>query len=134
MVAAIELVSPSNKDRMTHRRSFVTKVASYLQQGVSVVTVDVVTDRQANLHKALVDLLDLSDAFEWQSPTGLSAVVYRVVKEDEKIGLDVWPFSLVLGAALPTIPLWIEPNLAVPIELELTYTTTCASLIKPDAR
>ena len=132
LVAAVELVSPSNKDRQTHRRSFATKIASYLQEGVSVAVIDVVSNRQANLHQALVDLLELPEEFDWESPSGLAAMVYRVVKEDEKIGLDVWPFALALGIELPTIPLWIEPNLAVPLELEQTYTTTCTSLIKPD--
>jgi hypothetical protein len=28
----------------------------------------------------------------------------------------------------PTVPLWLEPNLAVPLELELTYTQVCQSL------
>src|SRR5262249_51588221 len=48
LVAAIELVSPRNKDRPSARRTFATKVASYLQQGVSVVVVDVVTELHAN--------------------------------------------------------------------------------------
>jgi hypothetical protein len=130
LVAAIELISPSNKDRKTHRRAFTTKVASYLQKGVSVVTIDVVTERLANLHETLVERLDLPDQFKWRSPTDLSAMVSRVVKVDDRVHLDVWPFQLTLGAELPTVPLWINPNLAVPLELELTYTTTCQSLIK----
>jgi hypothetical protein len=128
LVAAVELVSPANKDRPTHRRAFATKVASYLQQGVSVVTVDVVTERQANLHADLVELLHLPDDFDWQSQTGLCAVVYRVVRVKEQERLDVWPYQLAVGEALPTVPLWLEPNLAVPLELELTYTSTCQSL------
>jgi hypothetical protein len=35
-VAAIEIVSPANKDRPEHRRKFVAKCAALLQQGVSV--------------------------------------------------------------------------------------------------
>lgn len=132
LVAAIELVSASNKDRKSHRRSFATKIASYLQQGVSVAIVDVVTDRRANLHQDLVELLELPEAFDWHSPSGLSATSYRVAKDDDRVELEVWPFALALGAELPTIPLWIEPNLAVPLELEMTYRTTCSSLIKSD--
>jgi hypothetical protein len=132
LVAAVELISPSNKDRKSHRRSFATKVASYLQKGVSVATVDVVTSRQANLHESLVELLDLNGEFDWHSPAGLSAIAYRVAREEEKIHLEVWPFPLTLGDDLPTIPLWIEPNHAVPLELELTYTTAYSALIKSD--
>lgn len=125
LVAAIELISPANKDRPSHRRAFATKVASYLQQGVSVVTVDVVTERLANMHDELVELLHLPDNYDWQSPTGLSAVVYRVVRVKEQERLDVWPYPLAVGEPLPTVPLWLRPDLAVPLELDLTYKTTC---------
>ena len=50
LVAAIELVSPANKDRAAHRRAFAIKCASYLCQGIGLVIVDIVTSRQANLH------------------------------------------------------------------------------------
>ena len=49
LVAAIEIVSPSNKDRPEHRQIFVAKCAALLRQGVSVVIVDLVTVRQFNL-------------------------------------------------------------------------------------
>ncbi len=128
LVAAIELVSPANKDRSSHRRAFATKVASYLQQGVSVVTVDVVTERAANLHEDVSAALRLPDALDWHSPTGLSAVCYRLLRVEGKERLEVWPHQLAVGSALPTVPLWLEPVLAVPLELELTYTNTCESL------
>jgi hypothetical protein len=129
LVAAIELVSPSNKDRPSSRRAFATKCAAYLQKGVSVVTVDVVTDRAANLHDDLVQRLQLADGFAWQSPTGLAAVCYRVVRENQQDRLDVWPFPLAVGESLPTVPLWLNPVLAVPLELDPTYEETCSGLL-----
>jgi hypothetical protein len=137
LVAAIELVSEANKDRPSHRRTFATKCASYLQRGVSVVVIDVVTSQAANLHAELIELLHLTDAFEWVSPSGLSAVCYRVVQGTQKVGLavgngqirlDVWPHPLAVGAELPTVPLWLAADLAVPLELELTYAAACKSL------
>jgi hypothetical protein len=50
LVAAIELISPSNKDRPESRRAFVGKVAALLQRGVCVSLVDVVTIRDFNLY------------------------------------------------------------------------------------
>ena len=47
--AAIELVSPANKDRAGSRRTFAAKCAGYLQHGIGVVIVDIVTARAANL-------------------------------------------------------------------------------------
>lgn len=128
LVAVVELVSPANKDRSSHRRAFATKVGSYLQQGISVVTVDVVTERNANLHEDISNALHLPDSLDWSSPTGLSAICYRLLRVEGKERLEMWPHVLTLGAELPTVPLWLEPNLAVPLELELTYTNTCESL------
>ena len=43
--AAIELVSPSNKDRPGSRKAFAGKCAGYLRRGVSVIVIDIVTER-----------------------------------------------------------------------------------------
>jgi hypothetical protein len=137
LVAAIELVSERNKDRDDARRSFAIKCSSYLQTGVSVVVVDIVTERLADLHLDLCELLDLPESFRWKSPTGLSAVCYRTVqgalKKGSAVGngqvrLDVWPVPLAVGAELPTVPLRLAADLAVPLELELTYAAACRSL------
>jgi hypothetical protein len=57
LVAAIELVSPSNEDRPESRRTFAAKCASYLQARVSVVIVDTVTERRQDLYEELLLLL-----------------------------------------------------------------------------
>jgi hypothetical protein len=128
LVAVVELVSPANKDRPSHRRAFAMKVASYLQQGISVVTVDIVTERNANLHEDISGATHLPDSLDWSSPSGLSAICYRLIRVEGKERLEMWPHELALGAELLTVPLWLEPNLAVPLELELTYANACESL------
>src|SRR5207237_8440775 len=60
LVAAIELVSPANKDRAAHRRAFAVKCASYLHDQVGLVIVDVVTERRGALHRELLDLLPVA--------------------------------------------------------------------------
>jgi hypothetical protein len=132
LVAAVELVSESNKDRPESRRALAVKVGSYLQQGVSVVVVDTVTNHAANPHAELADVLRLPPALRWESPTGLSVVAYRAVRRAPPAGpaarLDVWPYPLAVGDPLPTVPLWLAPDLSVPLELELTYAAACRSL------
>lgn len=128
LVAPIELVSPANKDRPSARRAFAGKCGAYLASGVSVVVVHVVTDRTANLHADLIERLHLPDAFEWSSPTGLFAASYRAVTANDRTRLDVWPHSVAVGSELPTLPLWLEPGLAVPLDLEPTYAAACKSL------
>lgn len=125
LVAAVELVSPGNKDRPESRQAFVIKCAAYLQQQVSLVIVDVVTDRLANLHAELMELLHQSME---TSELPLYAVAYRSTKEKDGWRMDLWYEPLTLGAALPTMPLWLASNLAVPLELELTYEETCQVL------
>ncbi len=123
LVGAVELVSPANKDRPSHRAAFVAKCETYLQQGVGLVIVDVVTARQANLHDDL--LLHLA-AVEPSSPeAGLYAVSYRTVERDGEPNLDMWQERLEIGNALPTLPLWLRGALCLPVDLEATYDRTC---------
>jgi hypothetical protein len=130
--AAIELVSPANKDRPESRRTFAAKCASYLEHGIGVVMIDVVTSRSANLHEELFTLLEVKGRRPaWKSATGLSAVAYRPVTVRKKPRLEVWPEVLTLGKALPVMPLWVRLELCVPVRLEESYRATCQSLRIP---
>ena len=127
--AAIELVSPANKDRAGSRRTFAAKCAGYLKHGIGVMIVDVVTARSANLHKELFAVLEVKDRRRvWQSPTGLYATAYRPVTARKNPRVEVWPEVLRLGSALPDMPLWLSTDLCVPVRLEDSYAVTCQSL------
>ena len=126
--AAIELVSPANKDRVSHRRAFAVKCAGYLQQGVAVIIVDVVTERTANLHAALADILGLAHPLAWCSSSQLYAVAYRPTQAAAAQRLEAWPEVLAVGAVLPTMPLWLSEALCLPLALEESYRATCAAL------
>jgi hypothetical protein len=126
--AAIELVSPANKDRAGSRRTFAAKCAGYLRHGVGVVVVDVVTARSANLHAELFATLDVKRRPAWSSPTGLSAVAYRAVTVRKKPRVEVWPEPLALGEPLPTLPLWLALDLCVPLRLEESYAAASGGL------
>lgn len=127
LMAAVELVSPSNKDRPAERRAFAVKCVSYLHQGTSVVVVDTVTTRRAQLHGEILRLLELEGA-DWQSPTHLYAVAYRSAGTDERRQLQAWPEVLTIGEPLPRLPLWLGSDISVPLDLEPTYLATCDDL------
>src|SRR5262245_52043559 len=130
--AAIDLVSPGNKDRAGSRRTFAAKCAGYLRHGLGVVVVDVVTARAANPHAELFDVLGVTGRrAAWVSPTGLSAVAYRAVTVRKRPRVEVWPEPLALGEVLPTLPLWLALDLWVPLRLEDSYLATCRSLRIP---
>ncbi|HBI44340.1 MAG TPA: DUF4058 domain-containing protein [Planctomycetales bacterium] len=126
MVAAVELVSPRNKDRPTARRHFASKCAAYLQAGVSVILVDVVTTRKENLYAALLDQLSLAPDDADEGP--LYAVACRSTPPDEASRLECWVKTLQLGSSLPVLPLWLESDLAVPLNLEKSYEATFVEL------
>ncbi|MFO0926750.1 MAG: hypothetical protein U0736_06870 [Gemmataceae bacterium] len=39
-----------------------------------------------------------------------------------------WPAALAVSAALPTLPLWIDADRAVPLDLEASYQAACTDL------
>ena len=126
LVAAVELVSPANKDRASNRRLFAVKCASYLQQGVSVNIVDVVTSRSGNLHSELLQLLEVMDDASGLAVGDLYATAYRTVPA-AVTQLHYWTERLSVGAVLPTMPLWITPELCLPLDLEKAYQVICRS-------
>jgi hypothetical protein len=128
LVAAVELVSPANKDRPLHRRAFVAKCVGYLQQGVSVVVVDVVTERHHNMHRELAEFLELGDAPAGAIASDLYAVAYRTRGKGKRQRLEVWPAALAVGDILPVLPLWLTRDLSVPLDLEASYTDACDAL------
>lgn len=131
LVAAVELVSPANKDRVEHRRAFVAKCAGLLQDHVSVTIVDLVTTRSANLYAELLDLFGQADPNLADRLPPLYAVTCRWAHRGEAWLLETWAHPLTLGQSLPTLPLWLAQNLAVPLELDASYEETCRVLRIP---
>jgi hypothetical protein len=125
LVAAIELISPSNKDRASERRAFATKVASYLYQGISVSIVDIVTNRRANLHNEVLQVMEAGDNLRLAPETSLYAVAYRPLRRSQGDGIDVWRSALALGAPLPILPLGLRADLVIPVDFEATYAEAC---------
>jgi Protein of unknown function (DUF4058) len=128
LVAAVELVSPANKDRPESRRAFVTKCASLLRQGVAIAIVDLVSIRQFNLYAELLEWIGQHDAALEAKPATMYAVSVRFQTPSHRSLLQAWPHALVVGQPLPTLPLWLSPDLAVPLELEKSYEDTCRML------
>lgn len=126
LAGAIELVSPSNKDRPASRDAFTSKCAAYVQQGVGLVTVDVVTSRGGDLDTELRARLGIAPPKA--SADALYAAAYRLVERDDQPMLDLWREPLAVGRALPTLPLWLRGGLCLPVELGATYERTCREL------
>jgi hypothetical protein len=122
LVAVVELVSPRNKDRFESRRAFAAKCAAYLQRGIGLIVVDIVTERHFNLHNELAELLGWEEPLRMPADAVLYTVAYRPVRRQEKNEIDLWPVPLNVGGPLPLLPLALKGTRAIPLDLEATYT------------
>ncbi len=122
LVAAIELVSPGNKDRPETRQAFAAKCVSYLTRGIGLIVVDVVTNRLSNLHNEVIGLLGHGAPFLLPTTASTYAVAYRPSRQASGDQIELWPKSLVLGEPLPVLPLALRNAGVVPVDLEETYS------------
>ena len=125
LVAAVKLVSPSNKERAEERRAFAAKCASYLHQGIALIVIDIVTNRRANLHNETMRLMGAAEEFLLPAEVDLYAVAYRPVLRQERAEIDLWTAPVAVGQPLPTLPLRLTGDLFVPVEFESGYMEAC---------
>jgi hypothetical protein len=129
LVAAIEIVSPANKDRSAARYLFTGKCAALLQQGVCVTVVDPVTVRAANLYADLLARLDRADPHLGPTPPATYAVTLRTRPLPRgRTLLDAWHYPLAVGEPLPEVPVWLGEELRILLSLETSYEETCRVL------
>jgi hypothetical protein len=132
LVAAIELVSPANKDRPEHRHAFVAKCLALLQNQVCVAVVDLITTRNFNLYGELLESIGRNDPGLGPEPPSLYAVACRPRRKGDGWLLESWARALTVGRPLPTLPLWLAEDLAMPLDLEESYEETCRILRIPE--
>jgi hypothetical protein len=125
LVAAIELVGPANKDREAHRRAFAVKCAGLLGRGIGLIVIDIVTSRRANLHEEIVRTLGHADTSGLPEGATLYAVAYRPVVREGLSQFEIWPSPLEVGRSLPVLPLALNAEITLPLDLEATYAVAC---------
>ncbi len=124
LVAAIEFVSPANKDRPDSRKAFVSKCTQLLRQKVCVALVDVVTNRNFNLYSEILAQFDDSEP---KTSSIYSAMLRsRIGRTQSRI--QAWHFPLKVGKPIPPLPLELSETEAIEVDLEGTYEETCKYL------
>lgn len=125
LVAAIELVSPRNKDRPSAREQYATRYVAYLRAGVHLLLVDV--------HRRPVDFgfsQSIAAALESDLPSMVapSAASYRVGATAATGGrmLAIWQRPLRVDEVLPTMELALTGDLTIDLDLESTYARAAA--------
>lgn len=128
LVAAIEIVCPTNKDCPEHRRGFVAKCGALLRRRVGVTIIDFITTHQANLYGELIASIGRADPTVGDQPASLYAASLRVRSTPRRHLLEAWYYPLAVGQPLPTLPIWLTEHLAVPLDLEPIYEETLKDL------
>jgi hypothetical protein len=120
LVAAVELVSPRNKDRPESRQTYASRYVGYLLEGVHLLLVDV-HSRPANF--SFADQISHSLGMSQESLPSPFAASYRVGEAAATGGklLAVWRRCLKSGEPLPVLPLPLAVDCHVEVDLEQTY-------------
>jgi hypothetical protein len=122
---ADQLNEVRNKACPDSRSAFVAKTAAYLQRGIGLIILDIITGRRFKLHNELVRTLGLDSSFSMPDDALLYAVAYRPVRRGRPDQIDAWPLELSLGASLPVLPLALRGVHAVPVDLNAAYEDAC---------
>jgi hypothetical protein len=128
LVAAIELVSPANKDRLESRQAFVARCAALLRKGVAVSVVDLVTIRRSNLYAQLTEFVGHPDRTMSNNEPPIYAASCRWMTRGTRARLEAWSHTLVIGQPLPTLPLCLREDLVLALDLEPSYEQACRDL------
>lgn len=128
LVAAIEFVSPGNKDRAEHRQAFVAKCLTLLQQGICVSMVDIVTNRRFNLYAEMLAQLGQTDPNLSAPQANIYSVTCRTRPPGQSHLFDSWAYRLAVGEPLPKLPIWLTEDQMLNFDLEASYEATCRAL------
>jgi hypothetical protein len=119
LVAAVEIVSPRNKDRPDARERSTRRYYGYVRQGVHLLLIDVLP-RPAGFSFADAVAADIGLAFPpCPVPFAVSFRVGEPVPEGTVVAY--WRRPLAVAAPLGTIPLALSVHEGVGIDLEHTY-------------
>lgn len=91
--------------------------------------VDVVTIRDFNLDADVLEFVGGHDPALDSKPSCVYAVTMRGRKRPRQRSLlESWFYSMQVGQPLPTLPIWLDVDLSIDLELESSYEETCRFL------
>ncbi len=120
LVALLEIVSPSNKDRAQHVEEFAAKAASAIQQHVHLLLVDLFPPGlhdPRGFHAEIVQRLRPSqEPYDLPTEKPLTLASYAAGPR-----VEVYLEHLAVGDALPQMPLFLRPDRYINVPLDETY-------------
>jgi hypothetical protein len=136
VVCAIEVVSPGNKAGKLAVREFVAKATDLLKRGINLLIVDPFppgSNAPPNLHKLIWDEFGEDVPFELPADEPLLLASYRAAAPLVEFAPEAFIEPLRVGAKLPDMPAWLDPDLYVNVPLESTYSAAW-NVCPPDFR
>jgi hypothetical protein len=120
LIAAVELISPHNKDRPIARSAYLARYLGYLFDGAHVVLIDI---HRRPVGFPFADQIAVELNLKQPSLLSPMAVSYRVGEPAAEGGrlLAIWRRPMTVGEALPPIPLPLTPEHEVTLDLDQTY-------------
>ena len=126
LIAAVELVSPRNKDRPSACAAYASAYAGYLLKGIHLLLVDV---HRRPLRFSFADQVAAELGLQQPPCPAPFAVSYRVGEPAPGGGrfLALWRRPLTVGAPLPSVRLPLSLREEVVVDLEQTYQRAAAA-------
>ena len=121
LIAAVELVSPRNKDRASARETYRNRYVGHLLEAVHLLLVDV---HRRPIGFSFADGIAAELSIDQKPLPPPFAVSYRVGEPAATGGrfLAIWRRTLSPGSNLPLLPLPLDVHSAVTVDLERTYS------------
>ncbi len=126
LVAAVELVSPRNRDRHSACAAYADTYVGYLLKGVNLLLVDV---HRRPLQFSFADRIAEELNLEQSACPAPLAISYRVGEPALQGGrfLGIWRRPLTVDRPLPSLPLALSVEERVQVDLEETYMRAAAA-------
>jgi hypothetical protein len=121
IVAAIEILSPGNKDSRAALEDFVKKTIDFMRRGIHLLLIDLFPPSPRDplgMHKVIWDEI-LDEPFQF--PAGKDRILASYEMDAERTAY-VEPIGV--GDRLPSMPLFLVPGVHVRVPLEPTYMST----------
>ena len=119
LIAAVELISPRNKDRPSTRATYASRYSTYLQSNVHLMLIDILP---RPVGYSFADTIATELTLNVPPTPPPYAMSYRVGEPVPEGTLFAhWRRPLTVGQPLPTLPLPLNVHQQVLIDLEQTY-------------
>lgn len=120
LIALLEIISPSNKDRASSVEEFAKKADSALRAGVHLLLIDLLPPTRFDpqgMHGIIQQRLNpLEELYDLPVDEPLTLASYVA-----EAPIDVYLEHVSVGSVLPDMPLFLHPDRYVNLPLEVTY-------------